>query len=1066
MSPSPQQPRIRWRGKSAYVGDKMINIADVRRRGGPMSALQELGISAGLTGTAADMFTNAAARMGWGTPNLAEATDYVLERFSYDYWMLITLYRNHWISRKIVEGPAKDMVRTWPTVLTELEPGDTDKIEKTVRRTATKQKIFKALWQARLFGGAGCLIIIDGHENRLEEPLKLDEIELGAYKGLIPFNRWTGITPDGEVSDDFSKPTEFNLPKYYRVNSPSGGQGFRIHASRILRFCGPDVPSPELEAQQYWGISVLEPVYEEIRKRDNLSWNVLSLTFRANLIGWKDDNLAQMLSGANMNQKALQAFQARMGAMNSMLSNQSMLVIPKDGGMESVNYTFSGLSDVMQQFQMDIAGAAEYPVTRLFGRTVTGLGQANDADERFYEEKIAMDQESELRPQLSKLYDVICASELGEVPGDLDLDFPSVRVLTEEEKGDLASKTTGNIVSLANSGFMDKETGLKEIQQQSKITGFGTNVTNEVVQKAKEEEEMGLGGLGEMAGGGEGGEVEMPAGGAPKKPPKPARERKVGGGEESGESMLADLLRLPQGAREEGRHAIAADSAGVSYGHGISHGLARDSRVVKRYEFAGVPVSVEYPAGVRRLLKNRTGKPVYDAIMQHDYGFIENTVGRDGDEIDVIVGPNPQAAHAYVVDMIDGGPEPAHWQDEDKLLIGFDSPETAKDAFLSMYPESFFGGMGRMTMDELRHRLHYPSNWDRPEEMFAFAFKNDLHPAVEEKEPLSFGGLFRKFLGRDSRDAEFHESEHPRGKGEHGGEFVKKGSGSGGSASKSEPSESSSGSRSLAAAPSDPKQWPEHIKKLKLPPAWKNVRIASDPNADLQAIGEDAKGRAQYVYSQRFQDSQQAAKFARIKELNAKFGEIEAQNARDLKSDDPVVRENAECSRLVMTTGIRPGSEEDTGAKVKAYGATTLKGEHVVQEDGHVYLRFTGKKGVSLNIEVTDKGAAEMLARRAAASGADGQLFPKVSDQSLREYSHTLDGGGFKTKDMRTALGTREAGDLVKAMPEPDNAKEYQKFVMAVAKRVAARLGNTPTVALQSYIHPAVFAGWRAAAGV
>ena len=103
MSPSPQ-PRIRCRGQTAYIGDKVMNITDVRRRGGPMSALQELGISAGMSGTAADMFTNAAARMGWGTPNLAEATDYVLERFSYDYWMLITLYRNHWISRKIVEA--------------------------------------------------------------------------------------------------------------------------------------------------------------------------------------------------------------------------------------------------------------------------------------------------------------------------------------------------------------------------------------------------------------------------------------------------------------------------------------------------------------------------------------------------------------------------------------------------------------------------------------------------------------------------------------------------------------------------------------------------------------------------------------------------------------------------------------------------------------------------------------------------------------------------------------------------------------------------------------------------
>jgi hypothetical protein len=207
--------------------------------------------------------------------------------------------------------------------------------------------------------------------------------------------------------------------------------------------------------------------------------------------------------------------------------------------------------------------------------------------------------------------------------------------------------------------------------------------------------------------------------------------------------MLADLLRLPQGARKAGQGAIAADSAGVSQGHGISHGLARDSRTVRRYEFAGVPVSVEYPAGVRRLLKKGMGRPVYDRVMDHDYGFVENTVGRDGDEIDVIVGPNPQAESAYVVDMIDGGPDVRQRQDEDKLLLGFDDANSAKAAFLSMYSESFFGGMGRMTMDELLHRLHYPSNWDRPEEMFAFAFKNDLRPA---KEPTPFGKLFRKFL--------------------------------------------------------------------------------------------------------------------------------------------------------------------------------------------------------------------------------------------------------------------------------------------------------------------------------
>lgn len=44
-----------------------------------------------------------------------------------------------------------------------------------------------------------------------------------------------------------------------------------------------------------------------------------------------------------------------------------------------------GISDVYQQFQLDMSGASEIPVTRLFGRTISGLGQSNDADERMYE---------------------------------------------------------------------------------------------------------------------------------------------------------------------------------------------------------------------------------------------------------------------------------------------------------------------------------------------------------------------------------------------------------------------------------------------------------------------------------------------------------------------------------------------------------------------------------------------------------------------------------------------------------------------------------------------------------
>ena len=308
---------------------------------------------------------------------------------------------------------------------------------------------------------------------------------------------------------------------------------------------------------------------------------------------------------------------------------------------------------------------------------------------------------------------------------------------------------------------------------------------------------------------------------------------------------------------------------------------------------------------------------------------------------------------------------------------------------------------------------------------------------------------------------EFKESEHPRGGSENPGQFASGGGGSGKTEkNKTESAPEKSSAATLTNAPADRAQWPEHIKKLKIPPAWSNVRINADPDAALQAVGKDAKGRPQYVYSEKFRNSQSEAKFARIKELDGKFEKIRKQNDDRLKSGDPKTRENAECAALVMAMGIRPGSDTDTKAKVKAYGATTLQGQHVVTEGGKTYLRFTGKKGVSLNLPVNDPGLAASLSARAKTAGADSKLFPNVSDKSLLDYTHTLNRGGFKTKDFRTLVASREAMQAAHP-PPPKSEKEYKQRVLDVAKQVSAKLGNTPTVALQSYIPPEIFAPWR-----
>jgi len=258
---------------------------------------------------------------------------------------------------------------------------------------------------------------------------------------------------------------------------------------------------------------------------------------------------------------------------------------------------------------------------------------------------------------------------------------------------------------------------------------------------------------------------------------------------------------------------------------------------------------------------------------------------------------------------------------------------------------------------------------------------------------------------------------------------------------------------------------PPHMGALKIPPAWQSVRVNPDPDAALWVTGVDAAGRPTAIYAPAFAATQAAEKFARVEALAAERDAVMAQIAAAQRSPHPATREAADCLALIAATGIRPGSDRDTRAKVKAYGATTLEGRHVTRRDGQVVLSYTGKKGVALTIPIEDPAVARMVWARAQAAGPTGRLFD-TQDTALRRFSGTLDHARFHPKDFRTAQGTSLAAALVAAAPAPTTPQAYARAVRGVAQAVAARLGNTPTVALNSYIAPQVFAPWRAQAGV
>jgi DNA topoisomerase-1 len=249
----------------------------------------------------------------------------------------------------------------------------------------------------------------------------------------------------------------------------------------------------------------------------------------------------------------------------------------------------------------------------------------------------------------------------------------------------------------------------------------------------------------------------------------------------------------------------------------------------------------------------------------------------------------------------------------------------------------------------------------------------------------------------------------------------------------------------------------ERIRALAIPPGWRSATISKDPDADLQVIGTDAKGRPQYRYSEAFSKSKAAEKFERIGTFNAV-----AQRLGDATADAMAKGNDAAAAvRLMLMTGMRPGSENDTGAEKKAHGATNLRKSHVRVEGDTVHYAFVGKEGVDIKNSVTDGALAAYISQKAAGSPSD-RLF-NTDETKARQYLKSICGNEFKSKDLRTLKANTMAKDLVAARGVPASDAEYRKAVNEVGDMVASQLGNTRVMALGSYINPAVFDAWRMA---
>jgi len=258
------------------------------------------------------------------------------------------------------------------------------------------------------------------------------------------------------------------------------------------------------------------------------------------------------------------------------------------------------------------------------------------------------------------------------------------------------------------------------------------------------------------------------------------------------------------------------------------------------------------------------------------------------------------------------------------------------------------------------------------------------------------------------------------------------------------------------------------IRALVLPPAWTDVRIATDPRAHLQATGRDAAGRKQYRYHPHWRSERDSTKYHRLLEFAEVLPVIRRRTRRDMMG--PACcrpRVLATVVELLARTFIRIGNEE-YARKHQSRGLTTLQDRHVKIHGRTLKFAFRGKSGVFQTIEIDEPRLAKAVRECQDLPGQtlfqyrdERRKLKSLSSTDINAYLRDVTGQPFTAKDFRTWAGTLGAAQALDKMEAPATKTAANRAIVSAIDQVAEVLGNTRAVCRGSYIHPAVIESFR-----
>lgn len=383
----------------------------------------------GVSGYSGSAILNALSGLG-GARDSGSAARPNLQRDYLTQDELVALMRGG-LYRRIVETlPGWATKKGW--TITD-DTAEEDPLEKPLRDLKVVQKIRKADTLGRALGEARILLVTEDGA-ALDQPLapervrKLHRLVVLDRREFTP-RRYNGDAIEGELGE----------PDLYWLHPRRQGvarQGEVVHASRLLRFYGDDLPPSELSwgsGDTVWGADAIgQTIWDGIRNLSQVGAGGAKLAQELSVAVFKFEAIRAQSAG---DQAA--AFFARAKLMHMMKSLVNGVILGVGDDYQRIPANPSGFGQISEHAMKELAALSRIPLPLLYGEAPGGLNADGESWKENWYGEVGSHQEDRYREPLETIVEILYHAEAGGPPGEWKVEFNPLRELTEQERAQL-----------------------------------------------------------------------------------------------------------------------------------------------------------------------------------------------------------------------------------------------------------------------------------------------------------------------------------------------------------------------------------------------------------------------------------------------------------------------------------------------------------------------------------------------------------------------------------------------------------------------------------------------------